>query len=729
MKKLFLKNRSFRFRRFTNKAYSAFASLHLAVTIGAVKAYVTEREMLKQGISVAAMLAMLLGFGSVQAAETEGESSGVPLTDAEQLRLQEVLVVSQKAAVHSQGYRLVTSVSREEIAVLPVQTVADILQYLPGLDVRTRGANGGQADLSMRGGTFDQVLVLLNGVPISDAHTGHYSLNLPVSKSLIERVEVLQGTGAGLFGAFSGAVNIVTTAPVDAPSATGQLALTAGMYGLINPELSGRWQTKHGVQMAASAEYVRAEGYDAPDAGDAEQEALRNTDLKVANIYYSLQAPMPVKEGSEGRLMAQFGLQYKDAGAGMFYGWSPDQFDATRTAFGSADYLHRWGAWSLEAQAAYRANYDRYEWHRNQRLYGNFHFSQTTSAAVKTHYASRIGKTTLGVEFRNENLHSTNLGDTINPEGQVPNVADFDLKEVRVLDLVKGKNRMQVGYFAEQSFCWQQLSASMGFNGLWNSMFGNQFGGGVNLGYEYARNSSVYVNANRSLRLPTFTDLYYNAGNQLGNKDLQPETAWLLSVGTKYQKRLGDASQRFPDQRISLAADAYYRFGRNIIDWVYVPEDAKRHHAMNQQKVDAAGLEATVSYHLNEWLREVSVNYAYTWLSLDLKEAGSRYLDNLSHKLVLHVNHAFCVLPHEAGVIGGSWTLRFQKREGQYTPIGGGEPADYEPITLLDGSVYYQHSKVRVSVDCTNMTNRHYYDYGGILQPGAWAKLSVSAKL
>ena len=715
MFKTILKQQGIRFRQFSHKAYAAFCSLHREVTIGRVAAYMTDLEMLKSGKSIAVSALLLFsGIAAVEADEGVPKDS-VPL-EAQQLSLQEVLVVSHKAEVNSEAYRLITQVSQAEIEALPIQTVADILQYLPGVDVRTRGANGAQADISMRGGTFDQVLVLLNGVPLSDFHTGHYALNIPVSTEMIERVEVLQGTSANLHGAFSGAINIVTR---NFPSLQGgdrgrlSLKLTAGMNGLVNPEVAASIQ-KDEALFNLSAEYSRAEGYYAPRPTEKEATACRNSDFQLANIYFQTRWR---------GLDVQAGAQWKDAGLGMGYGFgSQDQFDATRTAFVSGRYEHRWGAWRLDAQAAYRANYDRYEWHRGQRLYGNFHFAQTASAALSAHYASKIGTTSFGVSVRNENMHSTNLGDTINPDGQVPNVADFPLADVRVLDLVKGGNRFHTNYYAEQTFYYAGLSASIGINGTYNTQFGHHVGGGANIGYEFKKAGTIYVNANRSLRMPTFTDLYYNAGNQLGNRNLKPEEAWLLSVG--YKGNL--SSLPCGEGRggvISFSADWYYRWGKNIIDWVYVPTDTKRpFHAENQQQVNATGLELSLAYRLNEWLRCVSVDYAYTYLDLDLKEAGSRYLDYLSHKLAIHLEHGIYK------GLGASWTVRFQKREGQYNNAEG-EVADYQPVWLLDGSVYWQNKYLRVSADCTNMTNSRYYDYGGILQPGAWAKVSIKAKL
>ena len=80
------------------------------------------------------------------------------------------------------------------------------------------------------------------------------------------------------------------------------------------------------------------------------------------------------------------------------------------------------------------------------------------------------------------------------------------------------------------------------------------------------------------------------------------------------------------------------------------------------------------------------------------------------------------------GAIGATWSLRYQERLGQYNDAEGNVQA-FQPVLLLDGTVYVELAHTRVAVECRNMTNRHYYDYGGILMPGAWAKLCITAHL
>ncbi len=668
--------RVLRFKCFARKAYAAFVTMHREVTIGRLSRALCDKQLVCSGRSVLGGLALSFA-GVMSAMASVADSSGIT-DEVSHLHLQEVQVVSQQTEIHSQAYRLVTQISSEAIAAMPATTIADLLKTLPGLDIRTRGASGAQADVSMRGGTFDQVMVMLNGVSVSDAQTGHYAMNIPIPLSAIERIEVLEGAAASLVGgnALCGAINIVTRR---ADKDTYHISMQMGMNRYAKAEMTGGWR-RNEWRVLASADYSHSNGYYAPDPTDKESTALNNSDFNGANIYLN---------ATWRGLEMQAGAQYKDAGAGMFYGFgSQDQFDATRTAFGSVRYEHHWGRWSLDAQAAYRANHDRYEWHRG--LPSNRHLTQNTTATLRAHYASSIGKTTVGFETRNENIHSTNFGD---------------------------HNRLNIAYFAQQTFHVQHLSASLTAGGMYNSSFNHHWTVGADLGYAFDCGVSLYANANRSLRLPTFTDLYYDAGNQLGNKNLQPEKAWTASFGAAHQQSFDQAGT------LELNAELYHRWGRDIIDWVYVAEDAKRpYHAQNQQRVNTLGVECSVQYRLNQWLRNIQITYAFTNLDIDLQEANSRYLDYLRHKLVAQLEHGIY-----AG-LGASWTLSFRDRVGQFNNADG-TVSDFRPVILLDGKIYYDLTHWRFAISCTNITNRHYYDYGGVLQPGAWAKLSVTYHL
>ena len=592
--------------------------------------------------------------------------------------IEEIVVLADE---FDRTYTKIAELNHEQIAALPVTNVADVLAYLPNIDVRSRGASHAQTDISMRGGTFDQVVVLLNGVPLQDAQTGHYAMNIPVSMALTERIEVLQGTEADMTGALTGAINIVTKRYVEHDAYT--LQMNAGTNGEVNPVFAGSWRGKNS-STNVSVEYAQSDGYYAPTSDAKEKEALHNTDYQLANLYIRTYW----KE-----LDVQIGAQYKDAGLGTGYGYaSTDQFDATRTMLAGVQYEHYFITnWKIRAMASYRGQYDRYEWHRG--TVTNRHWTHAAQASVYAEYSSvQIGTTSFGAEFRDELIRSTNMGE---------------------------HNRWQATLRAKQQFHFRELShlnAAISVAGHYNSWCGWYGSGAAHVGYDILGNGNVYVCANRSLRMPTWTDMYYQAGVQRGSADLKAEKAWQLMAGAQYEWRWENAGA------LHIQGDVYYRWGENIIDWTFDETDSL-FHATNRNKVNTFGVEAGVQYHYNEWLRNVAVNYAYTNLSLDLVTAKSNYLDYLRHKVTLNIDHGIYVW--SKGCVGANWSLRWQDRMGTYVDIHGKAGNAFEPVLLLDGSIYMELAHVRVSAACTNMTNRHYYDYGGILMPGASGKISI----
>lgn len=601
---------------------------------------------------------------------------------AEDFRLPEVEIVDYyfPSRTDTIGLQLTTQIGRNEIDALPIASLADLLMYLPALDVRSRGASAAQTDISLYGGTFDQVLILLNGVPLSDVQTGHYSLNMPISTELIERIEILQGTAAHLTGALCGAINIVTRNSKDDFYT---IVMSAGTNGGIHPEAAGSW-VRENMHINASAEYARSDGYYAPTSDTKEQEAIRNTDYQLANFY--------LQTRWKG-LDVQAGAQYKDAGLGTGYGYaSTDQFDATRTMFASARYV--WSnsnGWGIDAQASYRGQYDRYEWHRGSVT--NRHWTHNTQASLQSQYSSVAGKTALCAAIRNEYINSTNMGT---------------------------HNRLQASLSADHHYVWnQKLKVYLSIAGHYNSWFGWYGSGGAGIGYFFPRERSIALTATRSLRMPTWTDLYYHAGVQRGDTALKAEKAWQLALNGRYTWKDSEYGC------FTASGNIYYRWGEDIIDWTYSETDSL-FHATNHNKVNTFGVEATVAYRLNDWLRNISVRYAYTNLSLDLTKTKSNYLDYLRHKLVLNIDHGIYVWPN--GRVGADWSLRWQYRAGTYVDIYGVPGNVYKPVLLLDGSLYAELTHARIALECTNMTNQHYYDYGGVLQSGIQGRVSITAK-
>ncbi len=671
MNKLYNKSVAFRFRRFANKSYAAFCSMHKVVNIGRVNRHICDKELLKSGISVA-VCCLWLGVVSLWA-DDDAAGEGI---DAVQLQIQEVSVVAQRSEFHSDIFRLVASVSSEEIVRLPVHTVADILQLAQGVDLRERGASGVQADLSIRGGTQDQIKVFVNGIDFTDPQTGHYSLDLPIDVALIDRIEIMQGTNYGL-GAFSGAVNIITKKqPPLSKRRELSTAFVVGEHGLVNPSLAVRFRNRD-LFLNSGVSYNRSEGY------------VANTDYQIANAFLQV---------GWKELNFQFGTQMKDAGANCFYSLTyPDQFDATRTMFSSVAYTHRWNKWYVESNTYYRTHYDEFELYRNGKdadgqmapawyAGANVHWTHTVGAHLAAGWNWRYGKTVFGVDARDEYIRSSNLGQ---------------------------HNRVNIRYFAEQYLFYGNLMANVGVGGIWNSTFGNDWTIGANIGYAFLKGGKVFFNVNRAIRVPTYTDLYYQSKVQLANPFLKPEQAVQLEVGAKY-----DAEHWYAN------ASGYYRWGRNIIDWVKPAVDSVvQWNSVNHTRVNAAGVEVAFGVKGYDYLKKIELAYSFTDVN---KEAGnmlSKYaLDYLRHKLVLRVEHKIWK------GFGASWCMNFRQRHGTYSDRTG-TLCEYRPVLLLDGNVYWANESVRIALECQNMTNRIYYDYGGILQPQHWVKMRVEWNL
>ena len=495
------------------------------------------------------------------------------------LQLSEVTVSGEQLAVSGNDYRLVTTLTAEDVQLLPVKTVADLLQYVPGVDVRQRGASGVQMDPSIRGGSAKQVKVLLNGIDMTDPQTEHYTMDLPVDALTIERIEVLQGTNYAI-DAFSGAINIVTKGVTgEGLRVTGQM--TAGEYGLVNPGVSIK-ANKNDWYINTSASYNRSDGY------------AHNTDYQIVNAF--------VQTGYKG-LDIQAGAQWKDAGANCFYTTKyPEQFDATRMVFGSAAYRHHWSnGWAIHANAYYRAHYDRYELFRGTPL--NYHWTHTSGAHLEGSWSNEWSKTTAGLEVRDEYLRSSNMGE---------------------------HNRVQVRYFAEQRFFWHGLSATIGGAGVWNAQFGHDWSVGANIGYEPIKGLHLFANVNRAIRVPTFTDLYYHSATQQADPLTRPEKALQVELSAQYNKGHWYAS-----------AAGYYRWGQDIIDWIKEPDpEVVVWHSTNNSKVNAAGVEATVGVQGYEWIQRIELSYAFCDINADAGAIMSMYvLDYLRHKATLRIEH------------------------------------------------------------------------------------------
>ena len=679
MKYLQLRTQSaVRFRRFEGKSYSAFRSMHKIVNIG----------MMAVGTLLFAMT------DTVHAQEVMKH----PLTDEQSsIALDEVEVTASRAPMAlNQAAKIVTVITARDIAAAPVTSIQDLLEYTAGVDVRQRGEGGTQADVSIRGGTFDQIAVLLNGVNLSNPQTGHYSFDLPVNLSDIERIEILSGPSSRIFGAsaFAGAINIVTKS---AKNNSISADASAGMHQF--------WHAESGINLSnkcfgqrLSGGYSSSKGY------------IDNTDFKQLNLSWQSEVRL-----DDAKLNFQAGYNDKGYGANSFYSAAyPNQYDRTRRFFLSAG-GETHGKIRFAPKAYWTKHFDRFELFRDnpQPWYKGHNYHQTEVFGVIMNATTdwSLGRTSAGLEFRNEGVRSNVLGKPMNEPQDVP----FE-KEGQY---TKSDNRTNMSYFLEHNFQFRQFRVSVGALANYNTALNNgmSYYPGIDLSYSLNEAIRFYGSWNKALRMPTFTDLYYESKTNKGNPNLKPEESEAFELGAKFRSN-----------PIQAHIAGFYHKGKNMIDWVKkTPNDIWE--SQNLTKLNNIGIETNVCLLPREiiqphfFIQKIELGYAYIHQSKDSKDYISNYaLNYLKHKLTAQLSHTIWK------DLSATWYVRWQDRAGSYTQdenLKPGKETAYSPYYLVDMKLNWQHKALNIYAEANNLLNKTYVDLGNLPQAGFWLKGGV----
>jgi vitamin B12 transporter len=589
--------------------------------------------------------------------------------DTSAVQLDEIVIAENRIQLpYAEQSRSIALVDRNTIQQSPVISVAEMLHYVGGVDVRTRGANGVQADIGIRGGTFDQTLILVNGIKISDPQTGHHSLNLPLDLGNIERIEVLKGPAARTFGqnAFSGAVNIVTAKP---KSSFLKVGAQGGDFALWGVKASGAVVSGENSHYMA-INYDQSDGY------------KHNTDYNIFNAFYNGKISL-----GEGKLELLAGFTDRSFGANGFYA-SPtftEQYESIQTGLAALSYKTFLGKLSFEARAYYRQNDDEYIFVRaDPSIYQNNHTNRTLGVEINSVLPHKNSTTGLGIDINGVTLVSNNLG---NRERFVTSMfiehrmEFFDHK----LNITPG---IQVNNYSD--FGWNALP-------------------GIDMGYSLTDNLTLFSSIGYTYRVPTFTDLYYSDPVNEGNANLQPEYAWNYELGFKTRST----------SLVMAQASFFYRDGRNMIDWIR-EADTLKWQPVNVLSLTMAGFDANISFNLddlfsseNPLLQQFYINYTYIKSTADEPTTGlSRYaLENLKHQLRFGLNLAY------GGKIKHSISAGYYDRE------------NLDDYMVLDSRLMYQGNKLGVFVDVTNIFAVEYQETNLVVMPGRWFKAGVNVNL
>ena len=442
---------------------------------------------------------------------------------AQETVLDEVIVSSPRIELSlNQQSRSVVTITAEEIAESGATTLIDVLDNIPGVELRSRGAQDVQSDIYIRGGGFDQVLLLIDGIKVDNPQTGHHTLNSIVPIEIIERIEILKGAAGRIYGqnAFSGAINIVT-----------KKSLAEGLKVMLG---GGSFDYQKAAVFAANQrefsshslliESISSDGY------------RYNTDYNNQNFFWkssweTSQQPLD--------LIAIFNNRH--FGANGFYARpeNTDQYEATQssllgvsTSFQPNDKLR------VQPKLYWKRGQDEYIFIRNNpSIYRNLHITNKIGGEVNTTWTHKAGTTGVGFELARVSIQSNNLGN------------HFRTLIHGYLEHRHAKNRwditpgLSVSHYTDQDTFYYP---------------------GIDIGYQIADHARLYFNSGYTYRIPTYTDLYYNDPSTEGNESLLPEKSLSTELGYSFRKN---------NWKLSLSL--FQRDAKNYIDYVVQQENEK----------------------------------------------------------------------------------------------------------------------------------------------------------
>lgn len=482
--------------------------------------------------------------------------------------------------------RTITVVTSEDIKNSAAVNVADLLQQFAGVDIRRRGTGGSQADLYIRGGGFDQTLLLIDGIKMDDAQTGHHTMNAALPIEVIERIEIIKGPAARIFGqnAFTGAINIVTKNNLKDTVSTN---IETGSFGQFNASVTVGGELENSSHIIHAGK-VTSEGYRLNSDYD-------NTNLFLKSTFNKNKQPI--------EMIATF--FERKFGAQNFYTTNPtfNEYEETQNSLLAFTTKFNSNKLKIQPRVYWKRNQDMFLLRRNEpNFFRNFHITDKIGAEANASYTSKAGVTGFGVDLSKIYIRSNNLGNRNRFMATAFLEHKFELADGK-LDVTPG---VAVTYFSDFDF--------------------NAFPG-IDIGYEITENLRAYGNVGYTYRIPTYTDLFYSDPATSGNPDLQPEEAFAQEVGIKY------FSPRF-----SASVAVFNRDADNLIDYIRPDTVESVFTATNIREVNTKGLEFDASYNFKIKGLNQTLGFGYAFLEddiLDQNEDLSRYsLNTLRHQYI-----------------------------------------------------------------------------------------------
>ena len=470
------------------------------------------------------------------------------------------------------------------VEVIPVEGTAalhhdwtELLQSDASLDLRQRGVNSVQGDLSVRGSSFGQTLVLIDGFRVNDAQTAHHNLDAPIPLDGLARIEVLRGAGSTVHGAdaMAGAVDFITAAPKFTEVRFGS---EVGNFGVNSQKLAASFLQKGiGEQLTLWRDF--SSGFQ-PDRDYRNTAAFSRTNFSTAL----------------GNTSVLLGISDKPFGADQFY-CNCNSFERTKAWFTG---LRQGIGKNTEFDLGYRRHTDEFVLLRDQpAIYENNHISESYQVALRRHQdLSTNTALSFGGEGFHDSIDSNNLGQHSRDRGA--GYVNLDARALGRLSLSLGAREEVYGSDSE---------------------FTPSVAAGLVVGSGWKLRGSV----SRGFRIPTYTDLYYSDPANRGNPNLKPESGWNYEGGVVWN----------PGGRWKGDATVFHSRQRDVIDYVQLVA-AGPYVASNLERLNFTGVEAALHVRLPH-RQQASVSYTAVHGAQDaLQGMQSRYTSNYpTHRAVL----------------------------------------------------------------------------------------------
>jgi len=557
-----------------------------------------------------------------------------PVVAQEPVRETVVVTATASPVPWEQVSRSITVLTRQQLDELPVTSIADALRLAAGIEVRARGPLGVQTDFAVRGASFGQTAVLVDGVRLNDAQSGHHNGDIPVRLDDVERIEVLYGPGSSLYGAdaFGGVINIITRRPASG----GRARLEAGGFGTVAAG-AGAGLTAGQARIALGIDAAHSSGF----ADDRD--------------FRTVTASAQVDIGKTRLGVSGFDKAF---GAAGFYGPAPSREWTNGALVTLGRTLIDSGRWRTGATVTWRTHGDRFDYDiRQPGRYENRHRTNDVAAAVRARRSWSPATTlTIGAEAGDDWIRSSNLGD--HTEARAALLAE--------LQRVVGS--------------WLVLQPGLRFDAY--SAFGSAWSPSLAAAWWASPSIKLRGSTGRAFRVPTYTERFYQDPNHLATPSLEPERAWSADAGVDWLAR----------PSLVLSATVFARREQDVIDWVREsPEERWR--TTNLRRVRTTGLELGVS---RTWSGG-RVDVQYAWLDADAGQLAllSKYVldfarDRATASAIVPLGRGFTAGPRlefTRRADGRHYLLvdaRVGRRSGRVEVYGAGSnllDASYEEVT------------------------------------------------